>query len=142
MNRYVYFFLFWTLISGLPAHAQSAPDYDVNIFYDDYGWFYCSLVHKSNITLLCYANQNDYHKSGKPIYILQGTIGAPNRRNMMLGDGDPAAGLVSFKVIYTDPSKKSFLPRSGSIWYKANPEGLDQLEMEAGEATLDVLIEK
>lgn len=119
------------------SHAES--DYKVSAF-NDYGWFQCAIVNNSNITLLLYANKNEYHKSGKPIYILQGTVGAPDKRNLQLGEGDPEAGVVNFKTIYVDPTKKDFIPCEGCIWYKTNKGGKDQLEQEAGEATLDVII--
>ncbi len=91
---------------------------------------------------MSYANKNEYHKSGKPIFILQGNIGAPDKRNLSLGDGNPNTGLVTFKVIYSDPTKKDFVPLPGTIWYKVNNGGKDQIEMEAGEATLDIMIAK
>jgi hypothetical protein len=96
--------------------AQETADYKVSVFYE-FGWYWCSLVNKSNITILSYANKNEYHKSGKPIFILQGNIGAPDKRNLSLGDGNPNAGLVRFKVIYSDPTKKDFVPLPGTIWY-------------------------
>ena len=123
------------------VQAQETADYKVSVFYE-YGWYYCTLVNNSNITILCYANKNEYHKSGKPIYILQGTIGTPDKRNISLGEGNPNAGVVTFKAIYSDPIKKNFIPTHGTIWYKVNKGGKDQLEMEAGEATLDILIAK
>jgi hypothetical protein len=89
-------------------YAQETPDYKVKVSYDEYGWHFCSLVNNSNITILCYANKNEYHKSGKPIYILQGTIGAPDNRNIILGEGDSNAGAVTFKVIFSDSKKKRF----------------------------------
>ncbi len=123
------------------VQAQETADYKVSVFYE-YGWYYCTLVNNSDITILCYANKNEYHKSGKPIYILQGTIGTPDKRNISLGEGDPNAGVVTFKAIYSDPIKKNFIPTPGTIWYKVNKGGKDQLEMEAGEATLGILIAK
>jgi hypothetical protein len=91
---------------------------------------------------LCYANKNDYHKSGKPIYILQGTIGSPDKRNISLGEGETNAGVVPFKAIYYDQTQKGFTPMPGTIWYKVNRGGKDQLEMETGESILEVRIAK
>ena len=122
-------------------HAQEAADYKVSVFYD-FGWYYCTVINNSNITILSYANKNEYHKSGKPIYILQGTIGAPDKRNISLGEGDSNAGVVTFKVIYSDPTKKDFIPAPGTIWYKVNKTGKDQIEMEGGEGTLDIMLAK
>jgi hypothetical protein len=140
-HKYILILVILLTIGFTQAHAQEKSDYKVSVFYE-WGWYYCALINNSNITLLCYANQNEYHKSGNPIYIIQGKIGAPDKRNTTLGDGDPTAGVVTFKALYTDPLKKDPLPYPGTIWYKNNPSGKDQLEMEAGEATLDVLIAK
>ena len=134
--------LVFVFISINKIHAQETSDYKVNVFYDEYGWYFCSLVNNSNITILSYANKNEFHKSGKPIYILQGTIGAPDNRNISLGEGDSNSGVVTFKVIFSDPTKKDFIPLPGTIWYKVNKGGKDQIEMEAGEATLNILIAK
>lgn len=141
MKKILFIILVFTLLDSISVQAQETPDYKVSVFYD-YGWYYCTLVNNSNITILCYANKNEYYKSGKPIYILQGTIGAPDKQNMMLGEGDPNAGVVTFKAIYSDPTKTDFIPMAGTIWYKVNKGGKDQLEMEAGEATLDIQIAK
>jgi hypothetical protein len=118
--------------------GQSSSDYKISEF-SEFGWYYCSIVNKSNMTLILYANKNEYHKSGNPIYILQGTIGLPDKYNTKIGDGDPQAGVFKFKVLYSDPSKKDFIPTQGTIWYKINKFGKDRLEMEAGEATLSIL---
>jgi hypothetical protein len=117
--------------------TQNLSDYKVSEFYDEYGWYFCSLVSNSNITLLCYANKNQYHKSGKPQYILQGTIGAPNQENAH-GDGDPTAGAVNFKTIYFEKGYEEI----GPIWYKVNKGGKDQLEMEGAEATISIYVAK
>ncbi len=61
---------------------------------------------------------------------------------MDLGEGDPNSGVVVFKTLYADPLKKDFTPLPGTIWYKVNPDAKDQLEIEVGEATLDVYIAK
>ena len=123
------------------VQAQETADYKVSVFHE-FGWYYCTLVNNTNITILSYANKNEYHKSGKPLYILQGTIGLPDKQNISLGAGDPKAGVVKFKVIYSDPTKKDFIPTPGTIWYKVNKGGKDQLETEAGEGTLNIQIAK
>lgn len=119
------------------VQAQEKADYNVSVFYE-YGWYYCTLVNNSNITILC----KRLPKKGKPIYILQGTIGTPDKRNISLGDGGPNAGVVTFKVIYYDQTQKGFTPMPDTIWYKVNKGGKDQLEMETGESTLEVQIAK
>jgi hypothetical protein len=142
MKKYFLIILVFMSLGINEVQAQETADYKVSVFHD-FGWYYCTLVNNSNITILCYANKNEYHKSGKPLYILQGTIGIPDKRNISLGEGDPKAGVVKFKVIYSDPTKKGFIPSPGSsIWYKVNKGGKDQLEMEAGEGTLDIQIAK
>jgi hypothetical protein len=135
----ILFFMLFTLNSN--GQTQNDVDYKVSHFCE-YGWFYTSIVHKAKITLLCYANKNEYHQSGQPIYILQGTITKPDKRNVDLGEGDPNAGVVVFKTLYADALKKDFIPLPGTIWYKVNPDAKDQLELEVGEATLDVYIAK
>jgi hypothetical protein len=141
MKKLIFLWTTLAMLSGSnPATAESS-DYKVSVFYD-FGWLHCAIVNKSNITLLCYANKNEYHKSGRPLFVLQGTIGAPDRRPRG-GEEDPTACRVSFKVLYSDPTKKSFTPKPGyGIWYKVNPNGKDRLEMEAGEGMLDVQIAK
>lgn len=141
MKKYLMIVLVLLSQSIIEVHAQEAADYKVSVFYE-FGWYYCTLVNNSNITILSYANKNEYHKSGKPLYILQGTIGLPDKRNIKLGEGDSKAGVVKFKVVYFDPTKKDFIPMPGTIWYKVNKGGKDQLEMESGEGTLDIQIAK
>lgn len=138
-SKKIFLILFVLLIQNVKA--QNDLEYKTSHFYE-YGWYYISIVNKKNITILCYANKNEYHKSGKPIYILQGTIEKPDKRNLDLGDGDPNAGLVQFKILYSDPLKKNFILYPGSIWYKSNTGSKDQLELEAGEATLDIYLAK
>lgn len=47
------------------VQAQEKADYNVSVFYE-YGWYYCTLVNNSNITILCYSNKNDYQKKVNP----------------------------------------------------------------------------
>lgn len=138
-KNFLIVFLFFAVNTSF---AQSEElEYKTSHFYE-YGWYYISIVQKTNITLMCYANKNEYHQSGQPLYILQGNIAKPDKRNVDLGEGDPNAGVVVFKTLYADALKKNFIPLPGTIWYKVNPDAKDQLEMEAGEATLDIYIAK
>ncbi len=142
MKKFLLIVLVFISLGINEVQAQETADYKVSVFYE-YGWYYCTLVNNSNITILSYANKNESHKSGKPIYILQGTIGAPDKINISLDEGgDPNGGVVTFKTIYSDPTKKDFIPEPGTIWYKVNKGGKDQLEMEAGEATLSIMVAK
>jgi hypothetical protein len=117
-------------------------DYQVKQFVD-FGWVYYCVNSGNDITITCYANQNKYHKSGAPIYILQGTIGKPDKQNTQLDDNaDPSAGVVAFTTLWVAKGKKDQIPFKGSIWYKKNSDGRDRLEMGAGEGTLSILIAK
>lgn len=117
---------------------RTTSDYKVSQFGPNWGWVeYC--IRKGNeVTILSYANQNDFHKGGTPVYILQGTIGKPDGENVELGeDADPTAGRVTYKAIWVAPGKEDLLTEGG-IWYKASATGKDRIEKEAGEGTLEV----
>ena len=142
MKKNILSFVF-VVICTISASAQSPEkfDYKVSEFYDGYGWMHISIVDYPNITILCYANQNEYHASGRPFYVLQGTIEEPDGVNVEMNmDADPEAGVVDFDVIYLDPDKENMV--SYAIWYKYNKNGKDRLEIGAGEGTLDIEIAK
>ncbi|MDR0832665.1 MAG: hypothetical protein LBN93_00505 [Candidatus Symbiothrix sp.] len=129
-------------ISNSIEDNSTSGDYKVSIFGES-GWYFYTIVNESNITMLCYANQNEYHKSGKPIYILQGTINAPDKKNLMLDDeADPNAGAVRFKTIYSDSNKEDMVPCAECIWYKYNPNGKDRLEEANYEGGLNIYVQK
>lgn len=119
------FFLF----SIVKAQNNSGTDYKVSQFDSYDGWVTICITSGNNITILGYANQNQYHRSGIPYYIIQGTILAPNGNNKGVnGYGDPNAGVVKFNSINITPGKEGFQPYEGNLWYKSDPYGKDRLE--------------
>lgn len=69
MKKMKIFFIISTMLFTIgiaQAQTKEKCDYKVSVFYE-YGWYYSSIVNGTNITLIHYANQNEYHKSGKPI---------------------------------------------------------------------------
>ena len=122
-----------------PNEKATTSIYKVSIFEEDYGLYFCTLVNNSNITIISYSNNKEIHYIGTPLYILQGTIGAPDKKNLGYPcPGDPNAGVVTFQVIYSDPALRTTIPESGNIWYKVNKKGKDRLEIDSTEV-LDIL---
>jgi hypothetical protein len=108
----------------------TSSNYKGSIFDEDSGMYFCTLVNNSNITIICYSNNKEIHQIGTPLYILQGIIGVPDKKNLVYPvPGDPNAGVVTFQVIYSDPALRIVVPESGYIWYKVNKKGKDRLEI-------------
>lgn len=72
---------------------------------------------------------------------MQGTIGTPDKKNIQLGKGNPTSGPVKFICLWVAPGKKDLLPINGTIWYKSNKKGKDQLEEANFEGGLNIEIE-
>ena len=87
------------------------------------GWLTIAITNNKNITILTYANENEYHNSGIPFYILQGLIGEPIGAN---GETiNPNNALVNFNVLWIQPGKDDHLPEKNTIYYFSNKSGKD-----------------
>lgn len=123
------------------AQNHKKDEYKISKFGDD-GWITICITSGKSITIMLYANQNEYHKNGSPMYILQGTIGFPDKKNLEFGKGNPTAGPVKFTCLWVAPGKKDLVPNIGTIWYKSYTNGKDELEELNNEGSLNIEIAK
>lgn len=142
MKNIVLIFFLMLIIEIANAQISKNPEYKISQFGEESGWLTICITNGENITMMLYANQNVYFKNGTPIYILQGTIGVPNKTNMQFGKGNPTAGPIKFTCLWVAPGKKDLIPNIGTIWYKSFQNGKDQLEKLNNEDGLNIEIAK
>lgn len=139
MKNFILISLMFVTLGFACSPSPKKIDYKISTFGES-GWITICITSGNNITIMSYANQNDYYKSGNPFYILQGTIGVPDKKNIEFGDGNPTAGPVQFKCLWVDPGNEDSVPNIGTVWYKSNPNGKDQLEIINDEDGLNIEI--
>lgn len=141
IKNFILISVMFVMLGIVNAQSPKKSAYKISTF-GEFGWITICITSGSNITIMSYANQNEYHKTGIPIYILQGTICAPDKSNIEYGDGNPSAGPVKFTCLWVATGMKDLIPNIGTIWYYCNSNGKDQLETLNNEEGLEIEIAK
>ena len=132
-----------TLLVTFCSFGQTKSGYKINTFKSEWGgWLTLtithkpeSITHKQNITIMLYADENEYNASGTPLYILDGKIGSTGIKGE-----NPNLVKVDFNVLWSQSGKSDLLPCKNCIYYFSNDTGKDSMGTFGYEDSFDVLI--
>jgi len=124
------------LLISFSSFGQTKSGYKINTFKGEWGgWLTVTITHKQNITIMLYADENEYHASGTPLYILDGKIGSTGIKGE-----NPNLVKVDFNVLWSQSGKSDLLPCKNCIYYFSNGSGKDSMGQLSYEDSFDELI--
>jgi hypothetical protein len=124
------------LLISFSSFGQTKSGYKINTFKGEWGgWLTVTITHKQNITIMLYADENEYHASGTPLYILDGKIGSTGIKGE-----NPNLVKVDFNVLWSQSGKSDLLPCKNCIYYFSNGSGKDSMGKLGYEDSFDELI--
>jgi len=68
IKKYILIFTLFLIVGITNAQSLKKTDYKISKFGDN-SWITVCITNGKSITIMLYASQNKYHKSGTPIYI-------------------------------------------------------------------------
>lgn len=129
-------FLLTVLLISFNSFGQIKSGYKINTFKGKWGgWLTITITQEQNITIILYADENEYHASGTPVYILDGKIGTTGIKG-----ANPNLVKVDFNVLWSKPGKSDLLPCKNCIYYFSNDSGKDSLGTLGYEDSFEELI--
>ena len=124
------------LLVSFSSFGQAKSGYKINTFKGKWGgWLTITITHKQNITIMLYADENEYNASGTPLYILDGKIGTTG-----IKIENPNLAKVDFNILWSQSGKSDYLPCKNCIYYFSNDSGKDSMGTLGYEDSFDVLI--
>ena len=124
------------LLVSFSSFGQTKSGYKINTFKGEWGgWLTVTITHKQNITIMLYADENEYNASGTPLYILDGKIGSTGIKGE-----NPNLVKVDFNVLWSQSGKSDLLPCNNCIYYFSNDSGKDSMGTLGYEDSFDELI--
>ena len=124
------------LLVSFSSFGQIKSGYKINTFKGEWGgWLTVTITHKQNITIMLYADENEYNASGTPLYILDGKIGSTGIKGE-----NPNLVKVDFNVLWSQSGKSDLLPCKNCIYYFSNDSGKDSMGTLGYEDSFDELI--
>ena len=124
------------LLISFSSFGQTKSGYKINTFKGEWGgWLTVTITHKQNITIMLYADENEYNASGTPLYILDGKIGSTGIKGE-----NPNLVKVDFNVLWSQSGKSDLLPCKNCIYYFSNDSGKDYMGTLGYEDSFDELI--
>ena len=124
------------LLVSFSSFGQAKSGYKINTFKGEWGgWLTITITHKQNITIMLYADENEYNASGTPLYILDGKIGTTGIKGE-----NPNLAKVDFNILWSQSGKSDYLPCKNCIYYFSNDSGKDSMGTLGYEDSFDELI--
>ncbi len=121
------------LLVSFSSFGQTKSGYKINTFKGKWGgWLTITITHKQNITIMLYADENEYNASGTPLYILDGKFSTT-----VYGDKYVK---VDFNVLWSQSGKSDLLPCKNCIYYFSNDSGKDSMGTLGYEDSFEELI--